>query len=338
MAYAKMTTLEFRMSQIKTDGEMSPQIFAHICEVAKEWSIPPETMAWLGGKPYPTQGALYSMLKNKCEAEGLIVTSIKVKPLSRPEGQTLRAGSEAEISLFDQKGFNALMEKAKELPPVESIRELKGMFTHNYREEGWASPDTVRMRTMHNHDYIIHMAQTRGVDRCLRIIVRCPFTAASELPQGEPGFLKDIEAMMGAEPPISKPPGKEGAPALSKPGEERKVPDKPIKPISTEKPAEKVSKPGEADKSKEKAEEKDPKKAKLNEVQIDSALVRWKDYCNDRAPALSKKDVDEKRVKLLRALFQKERVGELVVGELEELFGLMDRGEIEVSATDEIKK
>ena len=223
-ATLKMTDAEFAMRQIKSDMEITPQIYKYVCDLAKEWGVSPLTIAWIGNKPYPMQGALYAMLKDKCKDEGLVVQSIIIKPLQRVQGSVFRAGSDAEIVLFDLKTFKEVLSKTSlDKVPIENIARLKEMLTHTYKEEGWASPESVRMSTLHNADYINHMANTRAVDRCLRIIVRMPFTAASELPDGEPampeGARVEGDAPAGAGgPPLIRPAGKTEGQPVAKPG------------------------------------------------------------------------------------------------------------------------
>lgn len=313
MATVERTPKQFAMSRIKTDGEVNEQVYDYICSLAEKLKIDPTTIAWLSGNPYPMQAALFAMLQNKCEDEGLVVTSIKTEPVQRAEDKNGgRAMFSATVKLFDQKGFDAIMKKAKEMPPVEVLKELRELYTHEYKEEGNASKESVKMRTLHVLDYINHMGQTRAIDRTLKIVVRCPFTAESELPEGGEGVPVSPEGDVPLSKPGEKAPAKD-EPPVSKPGE-RKVGDKPIKPAKA---------------SKAKKDEK--KSDKITEQQVDLALIRWDEYCKEAAPGIAKKDIDGKRVKLLKALFNKEQVKELKLPELEEWLGLMDKKEIEVS-------
>lgn len=322
----KMSDLEFDMNQIKTDVGVSEQAYKYLIKLAKEWGCDVTNIAWLGGKPYPMQGSLYQQLQRKCEKEGLVVTGIVTKHIVRAEVSSKRAGFECNITLFDQRTFDELMSKSSmEKISVEAIREMRQMLTHPYHEEGWASVESVRMTTLHNADYLNHMGATRAIDRTLRIIVRCPFTAASELPDGTPGELGfgDPQAE-AAEAPLVKP----GQPAVvaetklvesaAKPKDAASGPPT-AKPIS-QKPINKIEvKP-------------DPKKeAKLTEKQIDLALLQWDSYCKSGCLGIDKKQIDGKRARLLRALFGKDRIAELSLGQLEEWVGMMTRKEIEVT-------
>jgi hypothetical protein len=328
MAVLKMTDMDFAIRQIKTDGEVSPQAYEYLIKLAKDWGVAVTNIAWLANKPYPMQGALYQMLKGKCEKEGLVVKSMLAKPLQRAEATNKRAGFEGDIVLFDQKTFDDLMKKNSiEKMSVEAIREMKEMLTHHYREEGWASLETVRAPGMQNPDYLNHMAATRAIDRTLRMIVRCPFTAESEMPQGAPGDLgwPSDESLPTAKPggglvPAPAPEGavKPAEPAPQGPPTQKPISQKPIKKIDEKK-----------DPEKKEIEKKEG--VKLSEKQIDLAILQWEAYCKDALPGIEKKQVDDKRGRLLRALFAKDRIGDLSLKEFEEFIGMLTRKEIEIT-------
>ncbi len=338
----KMTDLEFAIGQIKTDVGVTEQSYKYLLKLAKEWGVDVTNIAWLGNKPYPMQGALYQMLQKKCEKEGLVVKSIVTKFIVRAEATSKRAGFECDIILFDSRTFDDLMKKNSiEKMSVESIREMREMLTHRYHEDGWASPESVRMTTLHNPDYLNHMAATRAIDRTLRIIVRCPFTAASELPTGTPGELgfgfgdaqEDVQTAKPGQPapegeaPKTEEKKPEGGAPTAKP-----IAQKPINKIAT---AETKTEPPKEEKKPEiKAEpkpEKDKKVAKLSDKQIDLALLQWAAYCAENCKGIDKKQIDDKRVRLLKALFAKEKVGDLTVEQLSEWTGMMTRKEIEIT-------
>lgn len=332
----KMTDLEFAIAQIKTDVGVTEQAYKYLLKLAKEWGVDVTNIAWLGNKPYPMQGALYQMLQKKCEKEGLIVKSIVTKSLLRAEPTSKRAGFECDILLFDQRTFDDLMKKnSMEKMTVEAIREMREMLTHRFHEDGWASPESVRMTTLHNPDYLNHMGATRAIDRTLRIIVRCPFTAASELPTGTPGELGFGFGDAQEDIQTSKP--GEKAPEPEKKAEEKKpeggaptakpISQKPIKPIPTgDKPEEK-----KPEIKPEPKPEKPKKDMALTEKQIDLALLQWSSYCKENCKGIDKKQIDDKRVRLLKALFAKEKVAELSVEQLGEWVGMMERKEIEIT-------
>jgi hypothetical protein len=327
----RMDATEFAIQQIKTDGDVSPQIYEYLVKLAKEWGVAVTNIAWLQMKPYPMQGALYQMLKNKCEKEGLVVKSMVVNALKRAESSDKRAGFEADITLFDQRTFDEIMKKATlDKLSVEMLRETRDMLTHKYHEEGWASLETVRAPAMQNPDYLNHMSATRAVDRALRMIVRCPFTAASELPQGEPGEL------LAGVPGIDSPPEGDG-PLLIRPGQKPPEAAKPVEGATATpaKPGEEVAKPEKTIPQKpiKKIEEKKagPKDEKVNDKQASLVSLQWEGYCKEAAKGITKKDIDEKLPRLLKALYGKDSPKDLTVGQLEEMIGLMARKEIEVS-------
>ena len=335
----KMTELEFQIAQIKTDVGVTEQAYKYLIKIAKDWGVDVTNIAWLGNKPYPMQGALYQMLQKKCEKEGLVVKSIVTKSIVRAEPTSKRAGFECDIVLFDARTFEELMKKNSiEKMPVESIREMREMLTHKFHEDGWASPESVRMTTLHNADYLNHMGATRAIDRTLRIIVRCPFTAASELPDGTPGELGfGFSDPQGEPAPLMKP-GQSTPEETAKPDDKKEHPpaggsaptakpisQKPIHKIETTKPDEKRPE------IKAEAAVTVPKKeAKLSEKQIDLALLQWSAYCTENCKGIDKKQIDDKRVRLLKALFAKEKVGDLTVEQLNEWIGMMTRKEIEI--------
>jgi hypothetical protein len=168
------------------------------------------------------------------------------------------------------------------------------------------------------------MAATRGIDRTLRMIVRCPFTAASELPDGRPGELlanlpglesppedgKDAPAT--ARPGGAAPKAEEAAPAAPAPSKpEKSISQRPIKKI------EEAAKPGS-------------KEGKVSAKQVNLANLQWESYCKSAAPSLQKEEIEGKRGKLVRALYEKDSVGDLTVAQLEEWIGLMARKEIDI--------
>lgn len=326
----KMSDLEFAIAQIKTDVGVTEQAYKYLTKLAKDWGVDVTNIAWLGNKPYPMQGALYQMLQKKSEKEGLVVKSIITKAIVRAEATSKRAGFECDITLFDQRTFDDLMKKNSiEKMSVESIREMREMLTHKYHEDGWASPESVRMTTLHNPDYLNHMGATRAIDRTLRIIVRCPFTAASELPDGTPGELGFGFSDPQSDVPTAKP--GEKAPEPEKKVEEKKG-EKPegaptAKPIA-QKPINKIATSGSEKEAKVEAPKKD---SKLSEKQIDLALIQWANYCTENCKGIDKKQIDDKRVRLLKALFAKEKVAELSVEQLNEWVGMMSKKEIEIT-------
>lgn len=317
---------DFLLRQIKTDQTdgISKQQYAYILKVAKEWDVAPTNIAWLQMRPYPLQGALYQMLQNRCKKEGLIVKEMVVKAIQRAAPDSKRAGFEADITLFNQRGFDDLMKKVSlDGMNVEILREARELMTRRYHEEGWASPDTVKSPALLNPDYLTHMAATRGLDRAIRMAVGCPITAASELPEGQPGSL--LSGLAGLENPQGDTPGdvaKPGAPvqeasgaAVSTPAlKDKTIASKPIKKIESKKEG--------------------PKEGKVSEKQSKLATLQWETYCKTASPSISREDIETKRGKLLKALFGKDHPGDLSVAQLEEWIGCMARKEIEVVSSN----
>jgi hypothetical protein len=305
----KLTEAEYETSLVKSDGPVGNQTMAMLKGIAKEYRVSVYSLAVLGGKPYPMQGALFQMLANKCGDEGLKVTKIVSKPLTRATPQELRAGHECDIALYDEKGFlDALKALKGSTVDVAMLQTLKEQFTHHYHDEGWASPESVKMRTLHNMDYINHMASTRAIDRTLRIIVRCPFTPASEMPDAVIDADAVARAPVPDETPIARPRGKGP-----------RIIDVPASAVS-EVPAATatVTLPPE------------PKGEAINEKQIAMLMARWGNYVKERASGLKSSDIDDKANRLIEALFGVKSKKDLTKAHLQELLDMMERGEIEV--------
>lgn len=329
----KMSEAEFAIRQIKTDmtDGISTQTYQYLCKLAKEWGVHVTGIAWLGMKPYPMQGALYQMLMNRCDKEGLLVKGMVLKNLKRAEPNDKRAGFEADITLFNQRGFDEMMKGATlDKLTVELLREAREIMTHHYHEEGWASLETVKAPNMQNPDYLNHMAATRALDRTLRMIVRCPFTAASEMPEGLPGEL--AAGLPGFDNPPGEGDGAAGGAQVTKPG--GKAAEAPAGEAKPEGETAKPAKPGKSIPDKPikpiKKKDGDPKEQKINEKQATLATLQWEEYCKTAAPSLEKKEIEEKRNRLIRALFGKDAVGDLTVAQLEEWVGMMQRKEIDI--------
>jgi hypothetical protein len=318
---------EWAIRQIKTDQTdgISKQTYQYILKLAKEWNVSPTNIAWLQMRPYPMQGALYQMLQSKCKKDGLIVKEMLVTSVQRATPQDKRAGFEADITLFNQRGFDDILKK---IPldglSVELLREARELMTHRYHEEGWASLETVKAPAMQNPDYLTHMAGTRSIDRAMRMAVGCSYTAASELPDGQPGSLMagigGFEAPVGTEAakPV-KPGDASGAAQEAVQGVvQGAVPSLPKEKVIAQKPIKKI----EAKES--------PKEGVVSAKQASLATLQWEAYCKSAAPSLQRADIEEKRGKLLKALFGKDQIGDLTVAQLEELIGLMARKEIEL--------
>lgn len=303
---------ELEWNQIKSDAPVTENIFNFVVRKAKEWGVSPEHIAILGGKPYPMQGALFQWLNQKCEKEGLIVQSISVQSLQRADHQSVRAGAGCWITLFDLRNFNEIMKK---LPggddiSIEVLEHLRKLLTHTFYDEGWASPESVKMRPLHNPDYINHMASTRAIDRTIRIIVRSPFTAFSEMPDGDIGTVIDAEKVQRpdnggtAEAPMLKPSLPAAAPAP--------MPFDRPKQVSVTVPPETLEKP-------------------IDQKQVKLIAVKWAEYVKAKAPGLKGETIEEKRRRFMRAAFGKEAETDLTVANLRDWLDMMEKGEINIT-------
>jgi hypothetical protein len=334
------TRRELEMRQIKSDVSIGDTEYQFLCELAEKWGVSVYAIAWLGGKPYPTQAALFKMFDDKREKEKLIVAGWETKPIQRATKEDIRAGYECFIRLFDKGCFDEATKKiAKEQMTVEMVEKLRGTYTYVFKEEGWASIQTVRMPAMQNIDYINHMAQTRAIDRTLRIIVRCPYTAASELPDGTPDGSVSIQ-QAGQQGPAPQPPTDEsGGVMLSRPKRQEPVKDNVNVEIKVGAP---ITPPPDAAKPSEisppvsvPAEKKDEK---INEKQIGALMGRWGEYVKRRMSGLKGPQIEAKIDRLVKALYGHTSKKDITVGQLAELMDFMEKGEIEITEEEAPKE
>jgi len=322
------STKELEIRQIKSDEAVSEQMYDWLCGLAKEWGVHVRNIALLGGKPYPMQGALFQMFDSKREKEKLIVAGWETKSVHRATQQDIRSGSECTITLFDKGSFDDAVKKiAKENVTVEMIEKLHKTFTYQYRDEGWASIQTVRMPAMQNIDYIQHMSSTRSIDRTLRLIVRCPYTAASELSDGTPDGSVTVQQTAGLPGPAPQPPTDgSGVVLLSRPKQKEpesgvKVETKVAAPVEAPKPSE-ISPPVDIT--------LDKKDEKINEKQIAALAGRWGEYVKSRMTGLKGPQIEAKLDRLVKALYGYTSRKDVTVAQLSELLTFMERGDIEI--------
>jgi hypothetical protein len=331
------TRRELEMRQIKSDVGIGETEYEFLRELAEKWGVSVYSIAWLGGKPYPTQAALFAMFDNKREKEKLIVAGWETKPIQRAAKEDLRAGFECSIKLFDKGCFDEATKKiAKEHMTVDMIEKLRSTYTYVFREEGWGSIQTVRMPAMQNIDYINHMSQTRAIDRTLRLIVRCAYTAASELPDGTPDGSVTVQ-QVGPQGPAPQPPSDaSGGIMLSRP----KPKDAPVPvvegpqlevsvPVAEAKPSE-VSPPVAVPTGK--------KGEKVNDKQIVALVGRWGEYVKRRMAGLKGPQIEAKLDRLVKALYEHTSRKDLTVGQLAELMDFMEKGEIEIGEEEAPKE
>jgi len=328
---------ELEMRQIKSDVSIGDTEYQFLCELAEKWNVSVYAIAWLGGKPYPTQAALFKMFDDKREKEKLIVAGWETKPIQRANQQDIRAGYECYIKLFDKGCFDEATKKiAKEQMNVEMVEKLRSTYTYIFKEEGWGSIQTVRMPAMQNIDYINHMAQTRAIDRTLRIIVRCPFTAASELPDGTPDGSVTVQQVVGPQGPAPQPPtDTSGGIMLSRPKPKHeqdgnvKIEIKLGVPTDAPKPSE-ISPPV--------AIPADKKDEKINEKQIAALTGRWGEYVKQRMSGLKGPQIEAKLDRLVKALYGHTSKKDVTVAQLSELITFMEKGDIEISEEEAPKE
>lgn len=320
------TRRELEMRQIKSDVSIGDTEYQFLSELAEKWNVSVYSIAWLGGKPYPMQAALFKMFDDKREKEKLIVAGWETKPIQRASQQELRAGYECTIRLFDKGCFDEATKKiAKEQMTVDMVEKLRTTYTYVFRDEGWASIQTVKMPAMQNIDFLNHMAATRGIDRTLRLIVRCPYTAASELPDGTPDG--SVTVQHGPQGPAPQPPtDTSGGIMLSRP--KQKEPEVKVgvsaalvAPAEGPKPSE-ISPPVDIP--------LDKKDEKINEKQTAALAGRWGEYVKSRMSGLKGPQIEAKLNRLVKALYGHTSMGDVTVAQLSELLTFMEKGDIEI--------
>lgn len=329
------TEEELAIRRIKSDSSVSPQIYKWLCGIAAEWGVHVTGVAYLNGQPYPTQSALFQMFDTKREREKLIVAGWETKCVQRASKEDLRAGSECVITLFDKGSFDDAIKKvAKENLNVDMVEKLKAAFTYRFRDEGWASIQTVKMPAMQNWDYIQHMSSTRSIDRTLRLIVRCPYTAASELPDGTPDGSVAIQQAAGSQGPAPQPPV-DGGIVLSRP-KRQEPPAESSASVTMPVLSTPVATPSEISPPISMSTEK--KAEKINEKQIAALMGRWSEYVKRRMSGLKGPTIEAKLDRLVKALYGHTSRKEITVGQLAELMDFIERGEIEIADEEPSKE
>lgn len=143
---------------VKPDQKLNPAQ-AQIKEFAEALDIPTTGVTLLGGKPYVNKIGLL----HKAHQIGL--QSITAEQLSNAnENENMTAGYKAYIDMKDGSHFEA---------------------------EGWGSPKSIQMKTLHNPDFINMTTETRAKNRALGLATGYGYVSAEEI-QGE--IIDTIEA------------------------------------------------------------------------------------------------------------------------------------------------
>jgi len=159
-----------------------PRELVELCqEIAKQEEIPITGLTILGGKPYINVTGLDRKLRNKCEKENLILINVKAEKIQHAtEENKYKAGYRGIVQFFNEKGFLEALGKLSS-PDIATIEKLKEVYTYSFEDEGWASPQSVKMSTLHSTDAINMMASRRATNRAKRLATGCGLTSIDEL-------------------------------------------------------------------------------------------------------------------------------------------------------------
>jgi len=170
------------LTPFPTDSPLTGKQIQFFLELAKREGIPPYGLTILGGNPYINTTGLDFKLKTKMKEEDLVVSELRSEALQRPEKDNgMKAIARGYLKLFDRSNFMALAKSSK--MSVEELKELREIFTYSFSMEGVASPETLKMRSMQNVDFIIHMAERRATNRAKREAVGTGLTCDVEMPE-----------------------------------------------------------------------------------------------------------------------------------------------------------
>ncbi len=182
-----------------------------IIDIAKEEGIPTSGITILGGKPYVNTTGLDVKLRSKCEDEKLVHVGteyVMIQQAAKENG--LRAGGWGIVKLFDKPGFEKALLMASKGGPVtmEVINALKEMYFRVFKMRGFASPETLQMKTMQSIENIEAMAERRATNRAKREATGTGLTSVDEMDEnGEAGLFtpldteaRDIEARREGKP------------------------------------------------------------------------------------------------------------------------------------------
>jgi len=124
---------------------------------------------------------LLRVIKNKCNEEQLILVGVKAELIQHAsEENKFKAGYKGIVQFFNERGFLAALEKLSS-PDITAIEKLREMYTYSFQDEGWASPQSVRMSTLHSTDIINMMASRRATNRAKRLATGCGLTSIEEI-------------------------------------------------------------------------------------------------------------------------------------------------------------
>lgn len=131
-------------------------------EVASSLDMPPTGITLLGGNPYVnTAGLLYKTQKDERK-----VKSIRAEAIQRAT---------------EENGRRAIYKGIVEFQDGSS-----------YENEGHASPESVKMRTLHNLDFLNMMAATRATNRAMRLATAVGLTSVEEMVEVADGVMVEV--------------------------------------------------------------------------------------------------------------------------------------------------
>lgn len=168
---------------ISSDSEVREAVRRQAEEIARIEGIPITGLSILGGKPYINVTGLDAKIKNMCKEKGWDFHEMTIQPIEHavPENGN-RAGYRATIKFFDKHGFLEALRTLKGKALSEDLLALlRESFMHSFSDEGWASPESLRMSTLRNSDVINMMASRRASNRAKRAATGTGLTSLDEM-------------------------------------------------------------------------------------------------------------------------------------------------------------
>lgn len=171
---------------MKADAALAPALQDAIRQFAADLGIPPQGITVLGGQPYINNIGLTL----KVEADARRVKAVR---------------SECQVDAWENEQKRAKFRCTIEFQDGAS-----------YEAFGYASPESVKMSTLRNPDYLNMTGETRAYNRAARKATGCGYVSAEELEQGEgaePSAAPAEVATKASAPPVVAEPQPGVAPA-----------------------------------------------------------------------------------------------------------------------------
>ena len=154
-----------------------------LAKIAKDEGIPTSGLTILGGKPYVNVTGLDVKLRAKCKEEKLVHIGTEYIEIHSASKENMHASGWGIVKLFDRVSFEkALAVVSKNgAPSAEVIGMLRDLNLHIFKMRGFASPETLQMRSMQALDNVEHMAERRATNRAKREATGTGLTSLEEI-------------------------------------------------------------------------------------------------------------------------------------------------------------